>query len=217
MSKKQYSKNVFINCPFYDDKYKDFVWALTFVISDCGFNPRCALENNDGSQGRLGKIEQIIEECQFAIHDISQTDLDKNTKLPRFNMPFELGLFLGAKLFGNKHQKSKNCLIFEKKKNSYDKYFSDLSGMDIECHDMKIEKVIEITRKWLSGLVKNIILPSGKEIIKRYRYFDGFFVKAVTKQNTKPKKFYNNISYVEFHQILAIWQKENPIYRQGKE
>ena len=50
------------------------------------------------------------------IHDISRTELDKKTSLPRFNMPFELGLFLGAKKFGAFDQSKKRTLILDKKK-----------------------------------------------------------------------------------------------------
>jgi len=67
--------------------------------------PRCALEVQDSSENRLKKILRIIGECQFAIHDISRTDLDKKHQLPRFNMPFELGLFMGQNIMVIDHIK----------------------------------------------------------------------------------------------------------------
>jgi len=58
-------------------------------VYTCGYRPRCALEISDSSENRLSKIESIIADSQLGIHDISFTNIDQKTKLPRFNMPFE--------------------------------------------------------------------------------------------------------------------------------
>ncbi len=65
---------------------------------------------------------------KYGIHDISRTELN-SSGFPRFNKPFELGIFFGAKRFGYKDQKSKNALIFEKTKFTYQNYMSDLKVM----------------------------------------------------------------------------------------
>ena len=70
---------------------------MVFTVLRSGFIPRCALELDDGSDNRFDKICRIIAECRLGIHDISKTELDAKSKLPRFNMPLELGLFLAAK------------------------------------------------------------------------------------------------------------------------
>lgn len=110
MTSPPYSLNIFVNCPF-DSTYKPVFEAIVFAISDCGFIPRCALENSDSDQVRISKIEKIISECKYGIHDISKADIDEDSGLARFNMPFELGLFLGAKRFGDKAQNS-NPVLF---------------------------------------------------------------------------------------------------------
>ena len=99
MATKNTGLDVFINCPF-DDGYQSLLNALVFVVLDCGFRPRSALEEENSGNVRYEKVIAIIRECSFGIHDISRTDLDPENRLPRFNMPFELGLFLGAKAFG---------------------------------------------------------------------------------------------------------------------
>src|SRR5258708_5683890 len=99
-----YDISVFINCPF-DRAYKPLFNSLVFATIYCGFRARCALEIDDGSQVRIDKIFAAIEECRFGIHDLSRTQLDNGTGLPRFNMPLELGMFLGAKRFGDRLQK----------------------------------------------------------------------------------------------------------------
>jgi hypothetical protein len=93
-----YDDNVFINCPF-EDEYNPLFRATTFTIFDCGFNARSALEEFSISRNRLTRIMKIIEDCKYGIHDISRVELDHDTKLPRFNMAFELGVFLGAGQF----------------------------------------------------------------------------------------------------------------------
>lgn len=94
-----YHAGVFINCPF-DARYRKLFLATVFAVFDCGFLPRCALEIEDGGEERIRKIKRIIRECRYGIHDISRVELDSKSRLPRFNMPLELGLFLGARNTG---------------------------------------------------------------------------------------------------------------------
>ena len=103
-------KDVFINCPF-DEAYKPSFQAILFAVYDLAFAARCALEVDDGSELRLDKILRIIEQCTYGIHDISAVGLSTGTNLPRFNMPLELGLYLGCKRFGGETQRWKACLI----------------------------------------------------------------------------------------------------------
>jgi hypothetical protein len=49
-------------------------------------------------------------------------------------MPFELGLFLGAKKFGCKIQVVKKTLIFHREAHRYQSFISDISGQDIHAH-----------------------------------------------------------------------------------
>lgn len=128
-----YNDNIFINCPYDKDKYTPILQAVIFCLFRCGITPRMPLEEDNALENRLGKIEKCIEECRYGIHDLSRTELNENG-LPRFNMPFELGMFFGAKRFGNKEQKNKNALIFDKEKFRYQSFISDLSGVDIKEH-----------------------------------------------------------------------------------
>jgi len=92
------ARNVFINVPF-DDDYAPLFDALVFTTIACGYRVRCALEEDDSGNIRLDKLVRLIRECPRSIHDLSRIELGDN-ELPRFNMPFELGLALGAKRFG---------------------------------------------------------------------------------------------------------------------
>jgi hypothetical protein len=62
--------------------------------------------------------------------DLSRTELHED--LPRFNMPLELGIFLGAKKYGNEQNNNKACIIFDREQYRYQKFISDISGHDIK-------------------------------------------------------------------------------------
>jgi hypothetical protein len=133
MIPRSYERNVFINCPF-DPAYRPLFEAIAFAIADCGYHPRSALEVDDSSQVRIEKITTIINESRLAVHDISRTQLDRGTRLPRFNMPLELGLFLGAKTFGSGDHKRKVAIILDTERFRYQKFISDIAGQDIRAH-----------------------------------------------------------------------------------
>ena len=111
MQTARYNDSIFINCPF-DEEYAPILRDIVFTVYRCGFLPITALGEDNALDNRLQKIEALIEKCRYGIHDISRTKLNDNN-LPRFNMPFELGMFFGAKRFGNKIQKNKTALIFD--------------------------------------------------------------------------------------------------------
>ena len=165
-----YNNNVFINCPF-DENYKPLFDAMVFAVLDCGFIPRCALEEDDASEGRINKIYNIIADCRYGIHDISRTELDKESGLPRFNMPLELGLFLGAKRFGTEEQKRKKCLVLDKKQYRYQQFISDIAGQDIQAHNDRSQEVIMHVRNWLRNASRRETIPGGSIIWRRYQDF----------------------------------------------
>lgn len=115
-----YATNVFINCPF-DAEYETLFHAIVFAVIHCGYNVRCALEAEDTGATRIDRIYRLIEECRFGIHDIARIEHDSINALPRFNMPFELGLFLGARRFGTAVQQDKRCLVLEAQRYRYQK------------------------------------------------------------------------------------------------
>jgi hypothetical protein len=161
------AKPVFVNCPF-DEDYRPLFNAMIFTVLRCGFTPRCALEVIDGGSTRISKIENLIEECQLGIHDISRTELDAANALPRFNMPLELGLFLGAKRYGDPRQRRKKCLVLDVERFRYQKFMSDIAGQDIEAHGGDAHRLIERVRAFLNSTLRGAILPSGAIISADY-------------------------------------------------
>lgn len=170
MKATKYDDNVFINCPF-DAAYKPLLDAIVFAVFDCGFVARCALEEDDGSQIRVQKIFSIISQCRLSIHDLSRVEVDRSTKLPRFNMPLELGAFLGAKHFGSGGQKRKACLILDSERYRYQKFISDIAGQDVKAHENNLRTVIKIVRDWLRTY-SQVSIPSGSVIWSRHQVFE---------------------------------------------
>ncbi len=172
MARLPYRKSVFINCPL-DDPYSRLLDALTFTIQDCGFIARCALEIDDSAQVRVDKLKSMIRECRLGIHDLSRTELYLENGLPRFNMPLELGMFLGGREFGDPGQRQKICLILDHDKYRYQVFCSDIAGQDIRSHNNDIPTLITVVRNWLRNSIRKrgIRIPSGSRICDRYTRF----------------------------------------------
>ena len=164
------TRDVFINCPF-DPDYRPIFDAIVFTVRHLGFFARCPLEEDDAGESRLSKIERIIEECQFGINDLSAVALDAATGLPRFNMPLELGLFLGCKRFGSPNQSKKRNLILDTDQYRYRNFISDIAGQDIRAHGADPERAIREVRDWLRLASNQSALPGGTKIIRHYRLF----------------------------------------------
>jgi hypothetical protein len=169
--RRAYADQVFINCPF-DEQYRPLFHALVFVIHACGMVARTALEADNGAEVRIDKITRIIAECCHSVHDISRVELDGDSGLPRMNMPFELGLFLGAQRFGDGRQKKKTCIIFDREPYRYQQFLSDIAGQDIRAHRGDAAELIRVVRNALATtLPANVLLQSGATITERYARF----------------------------------------------
>ena len=149
---------------------------------------------------------KIIKNCKYGIHDISRTTLDSKNKLPRFNMPLELGLFLSAKKFGQNNQKKKNCIILDKEQYRYQKFISDIAGMDIKAHDSQIRRVISIMRNWLSSY-SNELIPSGSRINTRY----SDFLRQLPQQAKDLNMTMSELTFGDYVNLSAAWIEENKI------
>lgn len=204
MVRSVYASNVFINCPF-DNDYLELRNALVFAVFDCGFVPRCALEEDNSGNVRFDKIQKLISESKFGIHDISRTEVDRATGLPRFNMPLELGVFIGARRFGQENQKVKNCLIVDKELYRYQTFISDIAGHDIRCHNNKSKDLISCVRNWLNDASRRRTIPGGKEILRRFRAFES----DLPKMCAEIPLGIDELTFNDYSQLISEWLKVN--------
>ncbi len=204
MRSVHYTDNVFINCPF-DAVYKPLFDAMVFTVHDCGFIARCALEEEDASQVRIDKIYTIIANCRFGIHDISRTELDENSGFPRFNMPLEFGVFLGAKKFGVVEQQRKKCLVLDKELYRYQQFISDIAGQDIQAHNNDIETIVKVVRNWLRTASRRQTIPGGNIIWERYQVF----LRDLPQTVEECRLDVEDLIFNDYLLVIATWQETN--------
>ena len=147
MSSPTYNDSVFINCPF-DEDYKPILRAIVYAIYRCGFYPQTALDEDDSTELRLLKI------------------------IRKMNMPFELGIFFGAKFFGDNSQQRKNALILERQKYTYQQYISDLSGIDTKAHNNDPITALKRVHSWLNTASRRKTIPGEKTLQSRFEEFE---------------------------------------------
>ena len=199
-----YQRSVFINCPF-DGEYLPVFRAIIFTVSACGFDARSTLEHDDASQVRIEKIYRLIGSSAFGIHDISRTELDDENRLPRFNMPLELGVFLGAKQFGTGRHRSKRCLVLDRERYRFQKFISDIAGQDIKAHDNSPEAVVRIVRDWLRNAIGQGPMPGGSHLWTRYQKFTNALPDMCEDVQLTPL----HLTFRDFHHLVLEWLSIN--------
>jgi hypothetical protein len=204
--KANYDHHVFLNCPF-DGNYTHLLHALIFVVHDCGFVARSALEVMEVGETRLKKILRIIEECQFGIHDLSRVELSEG-KHPRFNMPFECGLFWGAMAFGDKKQKGKRLLVLDKKRFNTQRTMSDIAGQDVEPHNNQVSKLINAVRNFLKTN-STIALPGSNVIQKRFRKFQRELPLIAKALGISDKEILRLDYFSDYRDLVSSWLSVN--------
>ena len=202
---EDYERSIFFNCPF-DMVYQPIFHALIFAAYDCGMRPRCALDVDDAGETRISKIIEIIRGSRLSMHDISRTELDSGSSLPRFNMPFELGLFIGARQFGDAVQRRKSCLILDREPYRYQKFLSDIAGQDIRTHGGQPDDAIRQFRAWLSSDPVAHRLPGGSAIVKRYEAFRAALPRLLESVEVERSE----MTFQDYVNAVYIWLVAQP-------
>jgi hypothetical protein len=195
--------SVFINCPF-DSTYWPLLEVIVFTVLACGFIPRAALEESDGSDIRLEKILRLIQSSRYGIHDISCVALDQVNNLPRFNMPFELGIDLACKRYGTGEFKRKRILILEETQFLYQKCLSDIAGQDTQAHEGDPAKLLRAVRSWLRTASARNTIPGDMAI---QRQFEDFSI-ALPDLCTNSGLDRHRLAYVEYIAFARTWLEE---------
>lgn len=203
-----FNRNVFINCPF-DPDYKPMLRALLLTVIECGLEPRIATESGDSGEVRVQKIENLIRESRYSIHDISRIEPLTEGDLPRFNMPFELGLDLGCRDFGNGQLSEKKCLILEKEQYRSQKVLSDISGNDIKAHKSEPQTLVRQIRNWVYETTNRRGLLSGTRLWQRLNEFYAHFETAMKELNFGTADI-EEMPDMEFIELITDWIKSNP-------
>lgn len=196
-----FNKNVFINCPF-DEKYKPLLKVLVFELIYLGLTPKLS-QTLSSSSIRVNQIIDLIKSCKYGIHDLSRSKPMRKDELPRFNMPYELGLDIGALEFGNKKLKSKKILILETDKYYYQRILSDIAGQDIENHDDDQMTILTKVRNWFSINFPNDIISGSSEIWIAYGQFIVDLKKKLSSTYTQNE--IEEIPIGDFIKFTSVW------------
>jgi hypothetical protein len=168
-----FEKSVFINCPF-DKDYEPILQAILFCHVYIGLKPRLATENNDSLTVRLDRIRVLIENTKYSIHDSSRCQATEKGEAYRLNMPFELGIDYGCRLYFGHGRESKKILVLEGERYRSRAAISDLSGCDIQAHAGNFETAVRKVRNWLVGEA-GATTEGASRILRAYVDFQGWY------------------------------------------
>ena len=134
--------------------------AYLVGLTGLGLLPRATLELPVSMQ-RIERIIQLIDHCDYSLHDLSRIQLSANLpQVPRFNMPFELGMaYYKARLSG-KHQ----CFVFANDHRQFEQSLSDLKGIDILQHGSDAAKLFSELRAAFESEGPKPSVPEMKEV-----------------------------------------------------
>lgn len=158
---------------------------------------------DDAAQTRIEKLYNIIEQCRFGIHDLSRTELDPVHNLPRFNMPFELGLFLAAKRYGDEEQKKKRAIVLDVELHRFARFISDIAGMDITPHNADPRTMVSCVRDWLVTVTKRRSIPSPAQLSESYDRFVAGLPAIAHAAGADPDK----LLYSDYERLVIAWVK----------
>jgi hypothetical protein len=162
------TESVFLNIP-YDSAFENLYLAYIAGVSAFGLKPRAALEIPTSNR-RLERILDLIQRCEYSIHDLSRVQLDRTApRTPRFNMPFELGLTVALEKVAIPGHA---WIVCEAMRFRLTKSLTDLDGTDAYVHDGTVRGVF---RELGNAFVRNQNQPTVDEMLKVYRILRASF------------------------------------------
>ena len=202
------NSDVFINCPF-DDDYLPCFEALLFVITISDYRVRCALEDDDSGDIRFDKLCRLIADCDHTIHYLSRTQLG-DVGLPRFNMPFELGLMMGARCFGSKQQRQKRACVMVAAPFVLPRYLSDIAGNDPIEHSNQPKNIIRIVRDHFHSDPKGRALPGAQHFNDLFDSFRADLPKLATTARLTVDEVHARRGYRNYMDMLRAFREALP-------
>ena len=123
--------------------------------------------------------------------------------MPRFNMPLELGIFLGAKHFGDEAQRRKRALVLDTERHRYQTFISDLAGIDPTAHGGDPRQMVRCARDWLLTVSRRTTIPSPVQVLASYDSFTLALPGIARSAGLEP----TDIRYIDFEQLIFAWLK----------
>lgn len=128
-------RGVFLNVPF-DSAYEPTFIGLVAALVYLGMRPTTVLQLGSDGSARLDRLLEQIRCSGFSVHDLSRVRLSGQGRgaVPRFNMPFELGLAVGvARLL--RTNSAHVFALLEARPYRLQRSLSDMNGFDPMIHN----------------------------------------------------------------------------------
>jgi len=137
---------VFLNYPF-DEEFESLAHAMHFAVVAAGLIPACAHDLSVPDRLRLEMLVEMIYNSRFSVHDFSRYKGEGEKNFARFNMPIEMGmaLFYSFSTENREHR----CAFFVATPHDYQRFASDLAGLDPRLHDNKDLLLVTSVYEWL--------------------------------------------------------------------
>lgn len=179
---------VFLNLP-YDTPFERLYLAYIVGVTAFRLFPHITLEIPDTTR-RLDRIQALLHECRYSIHDLSRVQLFRNgSRTPRFNMPFELGL---AVSWSSLHPSRHSWFVCDTVPHRILRSMSDLAGTDINIHEGTIQGVM---RELCNMFVRHSVRPEVPDLMRIYRAVRSKL--PALKQKTGARSLYEPRIFVE--------------------
>ena len=126
---------VFLNVPF-DKDYEPIFLGLLGALVHLGKHPTTVLELGGGAAPRMDRLIEAIRGNAFSVHDLSRVEPSGRgaSAVPRFNMPFELGLAVAVSLSAHRRPKH-GFVLLESRRFRLQRSLSDMNGYDPLIHN----------------------------------------------------------------------------------
>lgn len=169
-----------------------------------GYTPLLAPKTSDSAEIRLRKIYELIETSSVGIHDLSRSKASIIGEYYRLNMPFELGIHMGYRRFGQQTAGSVKILVLESTRYDYQKAISDLAGCDIKAHSSKPTEIVKCVRDWFVETIgmERLMGPTG--IWNRFNDFM-YDLHKFCIENGYSEEDFDSISIADYLQFLDRW------------
>ncbi|HWF01480.1 MAG TPA: hypothetical protein VG248_16890 [Caulobacteraceae bacterium] len=97
-------------------------------------------------------------------------------------------------------------LILDVEQHRYQRFISDLAGMDIHQHAGDALQAIRETRDWLANVSRRV-LPSAAKVVTLYEAFLADLPASAADLRFNP----DEIPYADFERIVAEWLLLGPV------
>lgn len=128
------ANDVFLNIPF-DGAYEPIFIGLVGALVHLGRRPTTVLELGGGAAPRMDRLIGAIRGNAFSVHDLSRVEPSGRGAgaVPRFNMPFELGLAVAVSRSESRRPRH-GFVLLESKRFRLQRSLSDMNGYDPLIH-----------------------------------------------------------------------------------